>query len=1096
MYSILVLPLFGRDLFLYKHFLSIYLMAKSDKSNIAPQSQILLGPDDQILENFDLIKVQKDSWETFLNKDLKDTLNEFFPIDDYTGKKFTLYFDDIYFGEPRYSIELCQQKKLTYDVPIYLSLRLLNKKTGTEKKQDVYFFNLPKMTSRGTFIINGIERAVISQISRSPGVYFTAEVDKTTGLTLYNAEIRPYIGAWIDITINKNNLIEMKVNKKRKFLATAFIRSFQGHNNAQILSQFNDVSKTVVDKYIAPTLKKDHTKNKDEAVLEIYRKVKPGEPLVLENAYETLNNLFFNHRRYSLAPVGRYKVNKKLNVNHPISRENFLLSLDDIMATIKYLVNLTAGEGSFDDIDHLGNRRLRTVGELINMYGIRVGMVRVEREIKERMSLVANEVSVNPSQIVNSKPLIVAINSFYRTSQLSTIVDQTNPLSELDNLRRITVGGPGGIEKERASFSIRDISSSQYGRIDPIRSPEGPNIGVVTYMALTSRVNEYGFLESPYRKLVKEKAGNKTKVRISDEIVYLQADDEEQYHITSTSVTIDEKGYITDTYVIARHDGDIVEVTTDKLDLIDVSSRQVIGASAALIPFLQNDDASRALMGSHMQCQAVPLVRATAPVIGTGMEKKVASSLNRSLYAEEDGTVTHVDGQKIVYKGKSGKEHVYELERFVRTNKDVMFDQKPRVEPNQKIKKGELLIDGPCTDNGNLALGQNLVVAYTSLNGLGYEDGFVISERVLKEDLLTSITSEEFIADVVDTKLGPEELTGDIPNVREDVLQHLDKEGMILIGTEVKGGDILVGKVAPKGEKELTAEERLLRAIFGEKAKDVKDTSLRIPYGKRGTVVNVETIDAKKDPNELEPSILKRIIVNTAQLRKINVGDKLAGRHGNKGVISRILPEWDMPYLEDGTPVDVVISPLTILSRMNLGQLFETMLGRIAKVNNSRISIPVFEKFKEEYMINEYKRLGLPVTGKSKLYDGSTGKAYEEEVLVGVGYILKLIHMVEDKFHARSVGPYSLVTQQPLGGKSQMGGQRFGEMEVWALESHRVPYTLQELLTIKSDDVRGRTKAFESIIKGIDIPQSSVPESFHVLVKELNALGLAIDYIK
>lgn len=1071
-------------------------MNKLDQTKINPKKKIHLGHEDHELKTMNLIEVQKESWEKFISIQLKEILNEFFPIEDYTGKKFILYFEDIFFGNPRYELGLCLQKKLTYDTPVYLKLRLINKKTGAEKKQDVYFFNLPKMTSRGTFIINGIERAIINQIVRSPGVYFTAEIDKTTGLTLYNAELRPYIGAWIDIGINKNNLIEMKVNKKRKFLSTVFLKAFDGENNNQLMSYFNDVDKGLMEKYLLPTFKKDQTKDKNEAVLEIYRKVRPGEPLILENAYETLNNLFFNSRRYSLAEVGRYKINKKLGINLPIDKEHSLLTKNDIIETIKYLINLSISKGSFDDIDHLGNRRLRTVGELVSMYGIRVGMVRVEREIKERMSLVAGEINVTPSQIVNSKPLIVAINSFYRTSQLSTIVDQTNPLSELDNLRRITVGGPGGIEKERASFSIRDISSSQYGRICPIRSPEGPNIGVVTYMALYARVNKFGFLETPYKKLIKEKVNGKVKVKVSKEVIYLQADDEEQYHITSNAVHINEQGEITDTMVVTRYQGDLAEVTAEKLDLIDVSPRQVVGASAALIPFLQNDDASRALMGTHMQCQAVPLVKPNAPVVSTGMEKTVSAALNRTIYAQEDGQIEYVDSQKVILKGKSGKRYEHGLERFVRTNKDVSFDQKPLVERKQKIKKGDVIIDGPSTDHGQLALGQNLVVAYTSLNGLGYEDGFVVSERLVKEDVLTSITMEEFVADLVDTKLGPEELTRDIPNVREEVLQNLDKDGLVLVGTEVQGGDILVGKVAPKGEKELTAEERLLRAIFGEKAKDVKDTSLRVPYGKRGTVVSVETIDSKKDPNELEPSVLRRIIVNTAQLRKISVGDKLAGRHGNKGVISKILPEWDMPYLEDGTPVDVIISPLSILSRMNLGQLFENLMGTIAQSTNANISIPVFEKIKEEFITNELKKLGLPIDNKVTLFDGQTGQPYERSVLVGTTYIMKLIHMVEDKFHARSVGPYSLVTQQPLGGKSQMGGQRFGEMEVWALESHRVPYTLQEMLTIKSDDVRGRTKAFESIIKGIDIPQSNVPESFHVLVKELNALGLSIDYIK
>jgi len=1067
-------------------------MSTQKKTNLQPPQEIYLGQKEENIQSLDLIKLQKDSWNNFLDTNLKDILQEFFPINDYTGKKFTLHFEDLYYGEPRYDIDLCIKKKLTYDKPVYLKLKLVNKKNETEKEQDVYFFNAPIMTKRGTFIINGIERAVISQITRSPGVYFTAEIDKTTGLTLYNSEVRPYIGAWIDFTINKHGIIEIKINKKRKFLFSTFLRIFEGESNEEILTYFRDVDKSLVDKYIIPTLKKDRTRTKDEAVLEFYRKIKPGEPLVLENAYKTLESMFFDRRRYSLGDVGRYKTNKKLGLDLEINKEHHLLTKKDIIETIKYLVNLSGGKGQFDDIDHLGNRRLRTVGELIGMYGIRVGMVRTEKEIKERMSLIANDINPTPSQIVNSKPVIMAINSFYRTSQLSTIVDQTNPLSELDNLRRITVGGPGGIEKERASFSIRDISASQYGKICPIRSPEGPNIGVVTYMALFAQINKYGFLETPYKKVVKDKNG---KMRVTTDIVYMQADDEQTHYITAASVKVDDKGYIQDHMVVARHEGEVIEAPAEKIDLIDFSPQQAVGIAAALIPFIQNDDATRALMGTHMQCQAVPLVRAEAPVVGTGMEKKISVSLGRTIESPEDGVVEYVDGRKVTVKGKTGKTHTFELERFVRTNKDVSFDQRPIVEPKQKVTKGQILVDGPSTDRGKLALGKNLVIAYSSFNGLGYEDGFVVSEKLMKEDMLSSIHTEEFVADLVDTKLGPEELTRDIPNVREEVLQNLDKEGLVLIGTEVKGGDILVGKVAPKGERELTAEERLLRAIFGEKAKDVKDTSLRVPYGKRGTVVNIEIIDAKKDPNELEPTIMKRILVTIAQLRKISIGDKLAGRHGNKGVISRILPEWDMPHLEDGTPVDIIMSPLSILSRMNLGQLYETILGSIGRKQNFEISAPVFEKIEEKFITDELKKLGMSADGKVTLYDGQTGQAFERKVLVGVNYIMKLIHMVEDKFHARSVGPYSLVTQQPLGGKSQMGGQRFGEMEVWALESHRVPHTLQELLTIKSDDVRGRTKAFESIIKGLDIPQSSVPESFHVLLKELNALGLSIDYI-
>lgn len=1059
------------------------------------KQRITLGTHDQYLQEFDLIEIQKNSWDTFLNENLKQTIQEFFPIDDYTGKKFTLHFEDLYIGEPAYTIDLCFKKKLTYDMPVYLKLKLENKKTGVTKDQDVYFFNLPIMTDRGTFIINGIERAVISQIVRSPGIYFTAEIDKTAGSTNYNAEVRPFIGAWLDFTINKQGMIEVKVNKKRKMLASVFMKLFDGETSSKLLGYFNDMDRELVEKYLVPTFKKDRTKSKDEAVLEFYRKVKPGEPLILENAYKTLDALFFNKQRYSMADVGRYKINKKLGLNLEINKENHLLQKEDIVATIQYLVNLTKGEGNFDDIDHLGNRRLRTSGELVAMYGIRAGMIRAEKEVKERMSLITSDVDPTPSQVVNNKPVVSAINTFYKTSQLSTILDQTNLLSELDNLRRITVGGPGGIEKERASFSIRDISSSQYGRICAIRSPEGPNIGVVTYLAMFGRVNKFGFVEAPYQKIIREKKGSKTLVKKSDEIEYLQADDEEQYYITAANVTFDKDGYIQDERVVARHRGDIKQVSIDKIDYIDISPRQAIGIAAAMIPFLQNDDASRALMGTHMQCQAVPLVKPDAPLVGTGMEDKVATSLGRTIVSPEEGTIEYVDGSRIVVKGKSGKTHEYNLERYVRTNKDVSFDQKPVVEPKQKVKKGELLADGPSTQGGRVALGQNLVIAYTSLEGLGYEDGFVISDRLIKDDVFTSIQMEEFIADVVDTKLGPEELTRDIPNVREEILSNLDKEGYIVTGTEVKGGDILIGKIAPKGERELTAEERLLRAIFGEKARDVKDTSLRMPYGKRGTVVNIETIDSQKDPNELEPSVIRRVLVHTAQLRKVMVGDKLAGRHGNKGVIAKILPAYDMPYLEDGTPVDVIISPLSILARMNLGQLYETMLGLIAAKDNKLITVPVFEKVQEEFITEEFKKLGLPMDGKQKLFDGKTGRVYERPALVGVGYILKLIHMIEDKFHARSVGPYSLVTQQPLGGKSQMGGQRFGEMEVWALEAHRVPHVLQEMLTIKSDDVRGRTKAFESIIKGLEIPQSNVPESFNVLVKELNALGLSIDFI-
>jgi len=1048
------------------------------------------------LSHFDLIEIQKNSWQHFLDNELESILHEFFPIEDYTKKNFSLELISVSHGEPRFTEDECIDKKLTYQFPVYVKVKLINKKQGTESTQDVYFFNLPKMTSMGTFIINGIQRGVISQIVRAPGVYFTAEVDKTTGATVYNAEVRPYIGAWLDFTISKHNLIEAKINKKRKFFATSLLRSLEDLTDNDLLSLFKGTDKELVNKFILPTLEKDGPKSKDDAVLEIYKKLRPGEPLVLSTAYDTFKNLFFNHRRYTLSEIGRYKVNRKFNMNKPLNEDSFVLDLEDIVKIISYLVKLTNGEGEFDDIDHLANRRLRTVGELVGMYGVRVGMVRTERDIKSRMSMTPADGEVMPSQVINIKSLIAATNSFFRTSQLSTIVDQTNPLSEADNLRRLTVGGPGGITKERASFSIRDISSSQYGRICPVRSPEGPNIGVVTYLAMYARVNKFGFIETPYRKIVQETKNGKTRSKVTEEIVYLQADDEEKHYITHNGVLIDDNGYLTEERATARYLGDMTETSMDKIEFIDVSPRQVFGLAAALIPFLQHDDASRALMGSHMMCQAVPLIRPAAPLVGTGMESTVSRILGRTVIAEEDGIIDYVDGKKIVLKTASKKKHEYNLVRYMRTNKDVVFDQKPLVSLGQKITKGDVLIDGPSTHNGELAVGQNLVVAYASLDGLGYEDGFVISDRIVKEDLLTSAVMEEFIADVVDTKLGPEELTRDIPNVREEILANLDEAGLVVVGATMEAGDILVGKVAPKGEKELSAEERLLRAIFGEKAKDVKDTSLRMPYGKKGIVVDVKIIDTKNEPNELDPGILKRIIVTVAQVRKIKVGDKLAGRHGNKGVISKILPVQDMPYMDDGTPVDIVLSPLSVLSRMNLGQLYETMLGWAAYKQGGAYAMPVFEKLSEEFVRQELQKAGLDVNGKVTLTDGRTGQKYEKDVLVGVGYILKLVHMIEDKFHARSTGPYSLVTQQPLGGKSQMGGQRFGEMEVWALESHQMPYTLQEMLTVKSDDVQGRRKAFEAIIKGVDIPQSAVPESFNVLVKELNALGLDVKPVK
>ncbi|MCR4326602.1 MAG: DNA-directed RNA polymerase subunit beta, partial [Candidatus Roizmanbacteria bacterium] len=793
----------------------------------------------------DLLSFQKESYQRFIEKDFEQILTEFFPIEDYTKKNWLLTLDKVEYQSPKISVDEAFDKQLSYSFPVYLHLELQNRQSGKTKSQKLYFCDLPMMTERGTFIINGIERCVIGQLVRSPGVYYTAEIDRSSGTTTYNAEIRPYIGAWLDFFIGKGKHIEAKINKRRKFPVTLLLKVF-GMTEQDIRSAFGDLDEDAYREYIEGTLNRDRTNSQEEAILELYKKIKPGETLVLDNAREAFENLFFNTRRYSLAGVGRYKMNKKLGLK--ISDKQSLLTKEDLIAIIKYLISVAQTKKGFDNIDHLGNRRVRRVGELVGMYGVRVGMMRVERDTKGRMSLISAENEASPSQMINPRPLISALNSFLKTSQLSTILDQTNILSEIDNLRRLTVGGPGGITKNRASFSIRDISPSQYGRICPIRSPEGPNIGVVTYLALYARVNEFGFIEAPYRRVVQ----NKGKMQVTDEILYLPPDDEENHYITQSAVNQDDKGYITDVRVPARYKGEFIETNVEKVEYIDVSPRQVVGLSASIIPFLQNNDASRALMGTHMQCQAVPLVKIESPLVGTGMERAIALGGKRTIIAPEDGDVKYVDGEKLVFKGKSGKEYKYHIQKFVRTNKDVSFSQRPLVSNKEAVKKNEVLIDGPNSDKGEIAIGQNLMVAYMAFDGLGYEDAIVVSERVVKEDLLTSITMEEFRADVVSTKLGPEEITRDIPNVREDLLSNLDKNGIVIVGSKVKGGDVLVGKVAPKGEKELTAEERLLKAIFGEKAKEVQDTSLTVPYGKSGTVVHIRELEEKKGAS-LEP---------------------------------------------------------------------------------------------------------------------------------------------------------------------------------------------------------------------------------------------------
>jgi len=1035
----------------------------------------------------DLLAVQRESWEWFLNEGIKEALTEISPISDFTGKNWELYFGNYSFGKERCSISEALRKGLTYDRPLKVETILVNKRTGKESKKEVFLGDIPQMTPSCTFIINGIERGVVNQIIRSPGVFFTGEIDSATGKMLYTAEIRPIRGSWIEFIVGRNDVITVRIDRKRKFPATTFLRVFGFSTDEEILSAFADQPKDVLN-FLLNTIERDSTKNSQQALIEIYQKLRPGEPVIIENAQALINNMFFNYRRYQLGKVGRFKINKRLGLTISNIEENWTLKPKDVIETIKYLLNLQNNRGVVDNIDHLANRRVKQVGELIAESAFKVGLLRLERTIKEKMSLFSTDQKVNPTQVINPRPLIAAINEFFRINQLSTILDQTNPLSELDNLRRLSVMGPGGITRERASFSIRDINASQYGRICPIRSPEGQNIGLVTYLALHARVNEYGFLETPYRRIEKIKRGKKFKMRITEEIVYLSADDEQEHYITHAGVSADQNGFITDLWVPARYKGEFLEVPVEKVEFIDIVPWQVVGTSASLIPFLQNDMANRALMGTNMQCQAVPLVSPEAPIVGTGVEEIVPKSMGRVVYASCDDEVTFVDSQKVFLK--SGK--VYSLTKFKRTNPaGTCYSQRPVVTTGQKVKKGDLLIDGPACDKGELALGRNLLIAYCSFDGFEYEDAIVISDRLVKEDILTSIHIEEYECSVVETKLGPEELTKDIPNVSEVDLAHLAEDGIVVIGSEVGPNDILVGKIAPKGETELTAEERLLRAIFGEKAKEVKDTSLRVPHGEWGTVIDVEILDREKG-DDLETGTIKKVIVKVAQLRKITVGDKLAGRHGNKGVISKIVPQADMPYLEDGTPVDIIISPLGVLSRMNLGQLYEAHLGWAAKKLGYKMAVPVFEKIDEEKIVRELRKAGLPADGKVTLYDGRTGEPRKEKSVVGIAYIMKLVHMVEDKTHARSTGPYSLVTQQPLGGKAQMGGQRLGEMEVWALEAHRAAHTLQEMLTIKSDDVVGRAKAFEAIVRGTQIPEATVPESFKVLVKELNSLCLEI----
>jgi DNA-directed RNA polymerase subunit beta len=1066
------------------------------------------GKTDLPLPELDLVAIQKNSYQWFLDEGIKEAFEEVNPIEDFTGKNWALELLDYYFDEPKHTPTEAKNKGISYDMPLRVKARLTNKQTGKAVTQEVFLGDIPRMTNTGTFIINGIERAVVNQIVRSPGVFYSGMIDRTSGRMLYQAELRPIRGSWLEVMISKNDVISVKIDRHRKIPATTLLRAIGIQEDDELVKAFSEVNTDAEHDFIQSTIAKDVTKNRAEALIEIYQKMRPGEPAVLENAEEFLHQLFFDPRRYDLGRVGRYKLNRRLNLEIENNKDNHVLTASDIMASLKYLISLQNGQGRVDDIDHLSNRRVRSVGELVNVSAFRIGLLRLERSIREKMSLTKTDEKIIPSALVNARPVIATISEFFRRNRLSTILDQTNPLSELDNIRRLSVMGTGGVTRERASFSMRDINASQYSRICPVRSPEGPNIGLVTYLANYTRVNDYGFLEAPYRKVVREQRGSKVMMRVTNELVYFAADEEAEHYVTHAEVKIDDKGYITDEWVPVRYQGEFLEAPVEQVEYIDVVSRQVVGASASLIPFISHDEANRALMGTHMQCQAVPLLNPASPIVGTGMEGPIVEAMAHVVKARHAGTVVYVDSDKITIKlSTTPKEteklqedeqivlnenmETYFLKKFIRSAQSTCYNQSPLVSVGDKVAKGQLIIDGPACDQGELALGQNVVIAYTSFEGLGYEDAIIISDRLVKEDVLTSIHINEYDATVMDTKLGPEELTRDIPNVGEADLRNLGEDGIVVVGSVVEPNDILVGKIAPKGETELTAEERLLRAIFGEKAREVRDTSLRMPHGEAGTVIDVKVLD-REEGDELDPGVIRKVIVRVAQIRKVTVGDKLAGRHGNKGVISQIIPTADMPHLDDGTPVDIIISPLSVLARMNLGQLLEAHLGWAAQKLGKKVALPVFEEVDEAAIRTQLEEAKLPVEGKAQLYDGRTGEPYQEKTVVGVAYMLKLIHMVEDKTHARSTGPYSLVTQQPLGGKAQMGGQRLGEMEVWALEAHKAAHILQEMLTIKSDDVVGRARAFEAIVEGTDIPEATVPESFKVLVKELNSLGLDV----
>ncbi|SIO90537.1 DNA-directed RNA polymerase subunit beta [Nocardiopsis sp. JB363] len=1049
---------------------------------------------------------------------LEEIFEEISPIEDFSGT-MSLSFRDHRFEPPKYSEEECKDKDMTYSAPMFVTAEFINNDTGEIKSQTVFMGDFPLMTVKGTFIINGTERVVVSQLVRSPGVYFDKSVDKTSDKDLFGCKVIPSRGAWLEFEVDKRDFVGVRIDRKRKQGVTVLLKAL-GWTTDQILERFGQYES------IRNTLEKDPTAGTDDALLDIYRKLRPGEPPTKESAQALLENLYFNPKRYDLAKVGRYKINKKLGLDTEFTQGT--LTEEDIVATIDYIVRLHAGEIEketvlglrpieTDDIDHFGNRRLRTVGELIQNQ-VRLGLARMERVVRERMTTQDVE-AITPQTLINIRPVVASIKEFFGTSQLSQFMDQTNPLAGLTHKRRLSALGPGGLSRERAGFEVRDVHPSHYGRMCPIETPEGPNIGLIGSLAAYGRVNSFGFVETPYRKVIDGK--------VSDQIFYLTADEEDLCVIAQANTPLNADGSFAEAGVLVRRKGgEFEQVSTDEVDYMDVSPRQMVSVATAMIPFLEHDDANRALMGSNMQRQAVPLLRAESPFVGTGMEYRAATDAGEVILAERAGVVEDVTADYVTVMADDGTRKTYRMGKFQRSNQGTCFNQRPIVHEGQRVEDRQVLADGPSTDQGEMSLGKNLLVAYMSWEGHNYEDAIILSQRLVQDDVLSSIHIEEHEVDARDTKLGPEEITREIPNVSEEVLADLDDRGIIRIGAEVVDGDILVGKVTPKGETELTPEERLLRAIFGEKAREVRDTSLKVPHGETGKVIGVRVF-SRDEGDELAPGVNEMVRVYVAQKRKITDGDKLAGRHGNKGVIAKILPQEDMPFLEDGTPVDIILNPLGVPGRMNVGQILEVHLGWLAKNGwvvegmeeewqkaihavgaaevepNSRVATPVFDGLEGDELIGLIKSVRpnadgnrlIDNEGKARLFDGRTGEPFAEPISVGYKYILKLHHLVDDKIHARSTGPYSMITQQPLGGKAQFGGQRFGEMEVWALEAYGAAYALQELLTIKSDDVVGRVKVYEAIVKGENIPEPGIPESFKVLIKEMQSLCLNVEVL-